>query len=144
MAARHASGTVRLLLRGDRGEQNAIGHLLDDAESEVGIVIARGENFALLGHANLRVVTAAGLGQDRLGRRAAAARDAAAAAVKKREPESALLADVGDGFLRLKERPVGGKVAAILVAVGVAEHDLLVVAAGAGGAPSTARNRTSG
>ena len=92
-------------------------------------MVAGGEHFALLGHADLRVVAAGRLGEDRLGRRAAAARDAAAAAVEKREAEPALLADVGDRFLRLEQRPVRGEVAAILVAVGVAEHDLLVIAA---------------
>ncbi len=49
---------------------------------------------------------------------------------KRVRPRPALLADGGDGFLGLEEGPVGGEVAAVLVAVGVAEHDLLVVAAG--------------
>ncbi len=51
-------GHLRLLLRRLRAEQDAVGHLLDDAEGQVGIVVARGKNFALLGDADLRVVAA--------------------------------------------------------------------------------------
>ncbi len=120
----------RLLLGRLGTEENAVGHLLDDAKSEIGIVIAGRKNLALFRHANLRVVATAGLRQDRLGRRAAAARDAAAASMKKRQPQRAGTADDGNRFLGLEKRPVGGQVAAVLVAVGVTEHHHLVIAPG--------------
>ncbi len=63
---------------------------------------------------------------------------------KSVRPRLALLAHAGDRFLRLEERPVRGQVAAILVAVRVAEHDLLVIAADCADARGTARSRTSG
>ena len=40
-----------------------------------------------------------------------------------------LTTHIGDGGLGLVQRPVGGQVAAVLVAIGIADHDHLLVAA---------------
>src|SRR2546428_86603 len=58
--------------------------------------------------------------------RPAAARHGAAAPVEERESDPVLVAYARDRFLRPIECPVGGHVAAILVAVGVADHDHLL------------------
>ena len=70
------------------------------------------------------------LGADGAAGRPAAARHAAAAPVEEREARRrASPADAGDRFLRPVERPVGREVAAVLVAVGVADHHHLLAAA---------------
>lgn len=93
---------------------------------ELGVVVAGREHLALLGHADAAVAERHGLGEDGLGRRAAPARNGAAAPMEKRHPHAVFLTDPGDGRLSLKERPVGGKVAAVLVGIGIAQHHMLV------------------
>ena len=67
---------------------------------------------------------------DRVVRRAAAAADRAAAAVEEPQPHLVLAGDVAGGALGPLDLPLRGRDAAGLVGVGVAEHDLLHVAAG--------------
>ena len=52
-----------------------------------------------------------------------------AAPVKQREAHAVRPAHLGDGRLGLVQRPVGGQVAAVFVAVRIADHDHLLVAA---------------
>src|SRR6185436_14157973 len=59
----------------------------------------------------------------------AATADGAAAAMEKPQPHAVRLADVAQALGRLVERPVGGDVAAVLVAVRIAEHHFLLGAA---------------
>src|SRR5438445_555882 len=61
--------------------------------------------------------------------RPAAAADGAAAAVEQAQPHAARVALYEQRLGRLVERPVRGEIAAVLVAVGIAEHHLLLVAA---------------
>jgi len=69
------------------------------------------------GGADAAVAEADGLGENGLGRRPAATRDASAPAEKKRDTHAAFAADARDRLMRLVKRPVGGEVAAVLVAV---------------------------
>ena len=62
-------------------------------------------------------------------RAAAAPGNRAAAAVEEAEVDIAIAAEPGELVLRAEETPVGDPVAAVLVAVGVPEHDLLEAAA---------------
>ena len=72
---------------------------------------------------------AAGLREDRLVARAAAAADRAAAAVEQAQAHAVALEHVDEPDLGLVELPARGDEAAILVAVGIAEHHLLHAAA---------------
>ena len=107
-------------------QHDAIGHLLEDAVGQVGIVVPGRQHLPLLGDANASVPQSGGLCEDRLGGRSSAASDAAAAPVKQGQPNTARTANGIDRLLRLLERPGCRRVAAILVAVGVAEHHELV------------------
>jgi hypothetical protein len=89
-----------------------------------------GDDLALLGHLDRAVQRAVRLGQDRLVGRAAAAADRAAAAVEQPQPHAVPGRHVAQRPLRLVDRPLAGGDAGLLVGVGVAEHDLLQVAAG--------------
>ena len=66
---------------------------------------------------------------DRAVRAPAAAPDRAAASVEQAEVDAVLAAHAAERLLRLVQRPVRHPVAAVLVAVRVAEHDLLEAAA---------------
>ena len=88
------------------------------------------DDLALLGDAHRTLHRTLRLGQDRIVGRAAAATDGAAAAVEQTQPDALVARHLRDRGLRVVQRPVRGEVAAVLVRVGVAEHDLLHVAAG--------------
>ncbi len=70
-----------------------------------------------------------GLGEDRVVGGAAAAADGAAAAVEEAQPYAVAVGDVAQQALGAVDLPLGGGDAAELGGVGVAEHDLLDVAA---------------
>ena len=125
------SGDVRLILRDVRRQQHAIGHLLQRAVRNVGVVIACGEHLALFGDTNVPILQPARLRQNRLGRRAAAARDGPAAPVEERKPHAGLRAGRHNRFLGLEQSPVCRDVTAVFVAVGVAQHHHLMVVVGA-------------
>jgi hypothetical protein len=90
-----------------------------------------GDDLALLGDPEGTRDRARRLRPDRLVAGPAAATDRAAAAVEEPQPDAVLAGHLDQRQLGPVERPVGGEVAAVLVAVGVAEHDLLRLAAGA-------------
>ncbi len=114
--------SARLERRGDDG--------LEVAPPELRIGVLARDDLALLGEADAAVDAARRLREDRVVRRTAAAADRAAAAVEEAQLDAAA---VGEGCderaLALVQRPVRREVAAVLVAVGVAEHHLLQVAA---------------
>ena len=92
------------------------------------IGILAGDDFALLGHADLAVHAAGRLRQDGVVARAAAAPDTAAAAVEQAQRHARFTEGLHQRYLGLIERPDRGEEAAILVAVGVAEHHFLGLA----------------
>ena len=88
-----------------------------------------GDDLALLGDLDRAVEAAVGLRHDRLGRRTAAATDRAAAAVEQPQHHAVLAGDVAQRALGAVDLPLRGGDAGVLGGVGVAEHDLLHVAA---------------
>ena len=86
--------------------------------------ILAGDDLALLGDAHAAIHCAGRLGGDGPARRCAAAADGTAAAVEEADLDVVRLAGLDDCRLSLGEFPFGGEVAAVLVAVGVAEHGL--------------------
>ncbi len=88
-----------------------------------------GDDLALLGDANGTLDGADRLGEDRLVARSAAAADRAAATMKEAQPDIVAPEYFDERDLRLVELPARGQETAILVAVGVAQHDLLDAAA---------------
>ena len=95
--------------------------------SDVRIVVPLGENLALFGQAER---TGEGLGRQRentTSRRTAAAAESAAATMEKGERHAKFVGSLLQLDLRLEERPLGRDVPAILRAVGVADHDHLLV-----------------
>ncbi|MGX1301481.1 hypothetical protein RKD35_002969 [Streptomyces albogriseolus] len=78
---------------------------------------------------------APGLGEDRVVGGAAAAADGAAAAVEEAQPDAVAVGDVAQPALGAVDLPLAGGDAAELGGVGVAEHDLLDVAAQGDEAP---------
>ena len=101
------------------------GEDLQVAPPDLGIGILAGDRLALLGDADLPLHRAAGLGQDRLVARAAAAAHRSAPAVEQAQLDAVPAEDVDQADLRLVQLPAGGDEAAVLVAVRIAEHDLL-------------------
>ncbi len=95
------------------------------------MAIAVGDDLALLGDADAAADGAGRLGQDGAVGRAAAASDGAAAAVEQRHHHIVGGTRRGQRVLSLIKLPVGGQIAGVLVAVGVADHDRLP-ATGAG------------
>jgi hypothetical protein len=88
------------------------------------------QHLALLGELDLAVHRAGRLRQDRLVGRTAAAADGAAAAVEQPAAHAALAGDAQDLLLRLVQVPARGEDAAVLAGIGIAEHDLLLIARG--------------
>ncbi len=97
-------------------------------EDDVGVLPV--QHFALLGNADLAGEGAVRLGIDGAVRRAAAAADGAAAAVKEPQADAALARHLVQGAMGAEDLPGAGEHAAVFVGVGVAEHDLLGVAPG--------------
>ena len=83
------------------------------------------DDLALFGHAQASADGARGLRRDRLGRRRAAAAHRTAAAVEKGEGYAGVRADFGQFGLRFRQLPVRRQEAAVLVRVGIADHDFL-------------------
>src|SRR5690606_15620755 len=92
---------------------------------DFGVLVLALDHLALFGQPDLAVYRAGGLGNDGLEAGASAAGDRTAAPVEEAEPDPALLEDLDEFAFRAVERPVGGEIAAVLVAVGIAEHDFL-------------------
>ena len=87
--------------------------------------IFRRDHLALLGDADLPLHSARGLREDGLITRAAAAADGSAAAVEQAQRDPMTAEGVDQRDFRLVELPARGQKAAILVAIGIAEHHLL-------------------
>ena len=99
------------------------------AAAELGIRILAGDDLALLGDAQAARDASRRLREDRLVARPAAAADRAAAAVEQAQLHAVRRRRVDQRALGAIERPVRRQVAAVLVAVGIAEHHLLPVGA---------------
>ena len=97
---------------------------------QVGRGVARRQHLPLLRDAEAPAHRSGRLGADGAAGRPAAAGHAAAAPVEERQADAVVPADAGDSLLRPVERPVGREVSAVLVAVGVPDHDRLLAAAG--------------
>src|SRR3977135_2616651 len=88
---------------------------LQVAPTHLRVRILAGDHLALLGDADRALHGAAGLGEDGLVARAAAATDRPAAAMKQAQPDAKTLEDVDQRHLRLVELPTRRQKAAILV-----------------------------
>ena len=107
---------------GDHQLQIALG------EDDVGVLPI--EDLALLGDAQLAGKAVDGLGEDGAVGGAAAAAYGASAAVEEAEADAARAGYLMQRAMRLPYLPCAGDHAAILVGVGVAEHDFLLVVPG--------------
>ena len=87
--------------------------------------VTRGNGLALLREAKPAAYRPGRLSANRAPGWTAAAGDGASPAVKHRQRDPVVVAHARDRFLRAVQRPVRGNVAAVLVAVGVADHDHL-------------------
>ena len=103
--------------------------LLEVALGDRRVGVVGGDDLALLGELEAPVHGSRGLGEDRAVRGTAAAADGAAAAVEQGEPDVVPAGGRDQRLLRLVQEPVRREEAALLGRVGVAEHDLLGVAA---------------
>src|SRR6185312_15238666 len=99
------------------------------AAADFRIGIFRRDDLALLGDADLAIHGAAGLRDDGVIARPAAAADRAAAAVEQTQAHPVALEHLDEPDLGLVELPAGRYEAAILVAIRIAEHHLLYRAA---------------
>ena len=90
--------------------------------------VALGHDLALLGHAQVAGDGGWRQRQHRLGRRAAPASQGAAPPVEESHVQLELARQPGQALLRVVELPIGSNVAAVLYAVGIADHADLVAA----------------
>src|SRR5262249_47658587 len=93
--------------------------------ADFGVGIFAGDDLALLGDADLAVHRPARLRDDRVIARSAAAADRAAAAVEQPQANIVAFEDLHQPDLGFVELPSRRDKAAILVAVGIAQHHLL-------------------
>ena len=84
-----------------------------------------GDGFALLGHAEVAFERAMRQRPDKPIGRAGPAADGAAAPVEETQLHPVFHPDRGERLLRVVERPLAREDATVLVAVAIAEHDLL-------------------
>ena len=99
------------------------------AATDFRVRVFRGDDFALFGDADLPGNGAGRLREDGLIARAAAAADRAAAAVEQAQANLVLAEHLGQLDFGLVQFPARSQEATVLVAVGVAKHDLVFVAA---------------
>jgi hypothetical protein len=107
------------------GQQRGTDELLGVAVRQVAEGVAERDDLALLGEAYATVLHGARHGANGLARTAATTADGAAATVEQAQVHAFPAAHRTELVLCAVQRPVRHPVAAILVAVGVAEHDLL-------------------
>jgi hypothetical protein len=92
--------------------------------------VLRRDHLALLGQAELPVHRAGRLREDRLVARPAAASDRAAAAVEQAQRDAVVAPQAGEQIdqvdLGAIQLPGAGEAAAVLVAVAVGQHDVLL------------------
>src|SRR5205085_1591501 len=101
------------------------GQDLQIVAADLGVGIFAGDDFALLGDANLAVHRATWLRDDGVVARAPAAADRTTAAMEQAQPHAVTLEYFDEADLGLVELPARGDEAAVLVAVGIAEHHFL-------------------
>ena len=101
---------------------------LEVAAADLAVRIFARDDLALFGDADLPLHGAAGLGEDRVVARAAAAPDRAAAAVEQADAHAVVAEHLDQADLGLVELPARGDEAAVLVGIGIAEHHLLLAA----------------
>ena len=94
-----------------------------------GVAVLGGDDLTLLREADLPAHGPGGLGQDGLVGGSATAAHGATAAVEEAQTHAVAPGHGHQGHLGLVELPAGGEEAAVLVAVGVAQHDFLHAAA---------------
>ena len=111
------------------GLERRRGEDLQIAPGKLGVRVFAGDDLALLGDADCALNRAGGLREDRLVAGPAAAADRAAPAVEQAELDVVTAEHLDQRDLRLVELPAGSQETAILVAVRIAEHDLLHAAA---------------
>ena len=119
----------RFLRMQQRDLQHRRDQVVEVLPAKLGIEIFAGDDLALLGDADAGLHGAGRLRQDGVVARAAAAADRPAAAVEQPQADLAALEDVDQRHLGLVELPARGQEAAVLVAVGIADHHLLHAAA---------------
>ncbi len=90
----------------------------------IGVLL--GDRFALLGHAQIALERGVGQCIDEPMGRSRAAADRAAPTVEVAHAYAMTAPDLGQGVLGAIEAPEAGKDAAVLVAVAVADHHLLL------------------
>ena len=112
------------------GLQGRRDQALQVAMRDAGFGVLGGDHLALLGQAQRTVDRTGRLGQDRVVARAAAAADGAAATMEEPQPDSRRARRLDQIQFGAVQRPVGRQVAAVLVGIGIPQHDLLGVAAG--------------
>ena len=124
----------RLGRRQQRGLERGGHQRLQVAPADLAVGVLGADHLALLGQPDLAAHRAGRLRQDGLVARAAAAADRAAAAVEHAQPDRRLAGSVCVQFVEQRHQrdpgavqlPVAGEDAAVLVAVAVAEHDVLL------------------
>jgi hypothetical protein len=114
---------VRRLVEG--GAHRGREERLEVAAADLAVGVLARDHLALLREPELALHAARRLREDRVVAGAAATPDRAAAAVEEAKPHARLAKHGDQRRLRLVELPVGGDVAAILVAVGISEHHFL-------------------
>ena len=112
-----------------RCQEDGAGHLLEVAAGDGRVRVVGGDDLALLGQLEPRVDRARRLAEDRPVGRAAATPERPAAAVEQGQLDTPLAGGGGQRRLCLVEHPGGRDQPEFLVRIGVAEHDLLAVAA---------------
>ena len=118
-------GGVQVPGRARGGQQQPVQRLLQVAARQDRVAVLVGQRLALLGDAQARVDGPGRLAQDGAAGRAAPTPDAGAAPVEEPPANARAAAHVTDVPLRLVQRPVRREEPGVLVAVAVAQHDLL-------------------
>ena len=113
-----------------QGVEGGGDHELEIALGEDDVGVLPVEDLALLGEAELAGEAVDGLGEDGAVGGSAAAAYGSSAAVEEAQGDAAVAGDLVEGAVGLPDLPGAGDHAAVLVGVGVAEHDLLVVVPG--------------
>ena len=119
----------RVALARKARQQHGVDQLLDVPLGDGVVAVAVGDHLALLGDADAPVDGAVRLGQDDAVGRPAAAPDGPAPAVEERDADARAQRQLRQLDLRPVQRPRRLQETRLLVAVGVAEHDLLRIPA---------------
>ncbi len=112
----------------ERVDKDAGGQHFQIVQGGAAIGEFRRDDFALLGHPHAAVDGAGRLGGDGAAGGRAAAAHRAAAAMEEADRDARLAADTHQPALGLEQFEAGAEEAAILVAVGIAQHDFLTAA----------------